>query len=156
MENVGRSGAVTASAIIALLGSVVMGLGGIVLLLSLAALRLPVAQQAMAQSPPQPVSPELMVGGMAAGALALMVWGVASAVAILRGRPWGRVSFLAFGGMLAVFGTINVFGTALVALVFSRAALPDPNVPRGLMVGMMGGMALACAVAAGLGIWWRG
>ena len=56
--------------------------------------------------------------------------------------------------MLAVFGTINVFGTALVVLVFSRAALPDPNVPRGLMVGMMGGMALASAVAAGLGIWW--
>ena len=150
-----RSGGVTASAIIALLGSVLTGAFALVTLLGAAVLTRPEAQQAMAQQPQAPpVSPVVASVVMGVVLMAFAAWGTASAVGVLRLRTWGRTSFLAFGGVMAAFGALNVFGSLMVAVLLPSLPLPDPQPPRGFLTGIVAAMAVVSLAVCGLGAWW--
>lgn len=103
---------VTASAVLALLGSFLM-LGGCVL-----------GAIAFSLSPTrQPIPPEARLGmfiglGMC---LFLGIWGTTTAIGLLRMRNWGRISILIFSALLAFTG----FVTAPAILLIS-----PPNAPE--------------------------
>src|SRR5262245_13707496 len=154
MADVTRPGGVTAAAVIALIGSIGAAASGVMMLLAGVAMNQPEVVEAMARQPATPFSPLAMMVVMAVMSLAFAAWGCASAVAVLRLKRWGRTSFLVFGGILAALGVLNAVGAVFGMVLVSAMPLGDANVPRGLLVGMMGGMLVFTLVMVALGAWW--
>jgi hypothetical protein len=141
-----RSAGVTIIAVLALLGSA--------LLLALAALvaiamfvRPPVAPD------PSPLPPMfykiLRIAGPLFYALPA-VWGIVTAVDLLRLRNWARISTIVFSVLLIVFGGFGM----LTAVAFFMMPPPGRGVDAKAMsfIGVtMGVMAL---IQVGIGIWW--
>jgi len=130
MTDVTRPRGVTAAAIVALIGSVGAAGSGIAILLAGVATNQPAVAEAMARQPAPPFSPLLIMIVMGASALAFAGWGCASAIALLRLKKWGRLSFIVFGALLAAFGAMYVFGGAVMMVVFSSCLFPIPTCPE--------------------------
>jgi len=154
MTDVTRPRGVTAAAIIALIGSVGAAGCGVLMLLAGIALNRADLADAMARRPAPPFSPLLMMIVMGLSALAFAAWGCASAIAVLRLKSWGRLSFIVFGALLTAFGAMYIFGGVVMMVIFTSAPFLDPNVPRGFLIGMMGGMVVYAVVLVAIGIWW--
>jgi hypothetical protein len=154
MADVTRPRGVTAAAIVALIGSVGAAGSGILILLAGVVTNRPAVAEAMARQPAPPFSPLLMMIVMGVSALAFAGWGCASAIAVLRLKQWGRLSFIVFGALLAAFGAMEVFGGAVMMALFSSASFPDPNVPRGFLIAVMGGMVVYSVILVAIGVWW--
>jgi len=125
-----------------------------VILLAGVATNQPAVAEAMARQPTPPFSPLLIMIVMGASALAFAGWGCASAIALLRLKKWGRLSFIVFGALLAAFGAMEVFGGAVMMVMFSSVPFPDPNVPRGFLIAIMGGMVACSIILVAIGVWW--
>jgi hypothetical protein len=120
-----RPAGVTASAVVAFLGSAVfLLLGGIMI----ATVREPTGGALAA-----------VVGAAFIGFAALGIW---TGVSLLRLRPWARVSILVFGGFLAVISALSAITAALVPLVAAQHQGMRP-----LYVGVY-------LLPLGIGAWW--
>jgi hypothetical protein len=90
--------------------------------------------------------------------IALAVWGIATAVGVIRLRRWARYSILIIGGLLAVFSLISLLVTLLMMLV----PLPMPaNVDAAQAQSaqavtriMFGVMALVHMIVCAVGVSW--
>jgi hypothetical protein len=155
MADIERSRAVTAAALIALVGSVGTAGFGLLMLVDAAAMNQPQVREEMArQAAAPPISPVAMVFVMSAMALAFAGWGCASGVAALRLKRWGRMSFIVFGGILTAFGAMEVLGSVLGMVLFMVMPLPNPDVPRSVFVVTMGIMLMVSLAFVGIGVWW--
>jgi hypothetical protein len=82
------------------------------------------------------------------------VWGVVSAIGLLRMRNWARICFAVFGGILCLFSIFGAFGS-LMAMQFVPRTLPSGNnVPSELLTGIFVIFGIVALLCAGLGIWW--
>ena len=145
-----RSGGITASAVLAIIGSVfTILLGGFAILGALLMRTMPNLPTTAAQ----PVPPVAFLLAESILFLGFGVWGIASAVGLLRLKNWARVSFLVFAGLLCL---VSAFG-ALFMLLFLVVGLPMPpqqNVPPGFMAGFFGTMIVFALLHLALSIWW--
>jgi hypothetical protein len=136
------SAAVTAAAIIAIIGSVFAVLGtamGAVGLLLMS--RLP-------QGPAMPVGVLPMAAAMMIFFLALAVFGILTGIGLLRLRNWARISALVWAG-------ISVPISALVILVFALIPMPaPPNGSAAPMLFVRVFSLLFYGVPLAVGIWW--
>jgi hypothetical protein len=136
------SAAVTAAAILAIIGSVLAVLGtamGAVGLLLLS--HLP-------QGPAIPVGVLPMAAAMMISFLALAVFGIFTGIGLLRLRNWARTSALVWAG-------ISVPISALVILVFALIPISvPPNGPAAPMVFVRVFSLLFYGVPLAVGIWW--
>jgi MFS family permease len=148
-----RSAGITASAIIAILGSLgaflfaaLMGLNAIVMSGSPVAASLP-------NQPPLP--PIVLFTAMAVLYCGLGAWGIASAVGLLMLKNWARRSFVIFGGLLVFLSVCLTAGSMVAAFVVAPATAPIPaDVPRGLIAGVFLAVAVLGLVCLGIAIWW--
>ncbi len=135
-----RSIAVTLSAVVTIIGSVLTALFGVAMLVPFA----------MSQSTGPGTPPYARVAGlvMAGVMFALSAWGIATAVGLLRLRRWARVCILVFSVFMAL-----CFGSG--ALVMAFLPLPSPpNAPPGLMTGIRIGIVCLYGILALIGGWW--
>jgi MFS family permease len=147
-ELVRRSG-VVASAIVAILGSVVSILLGAMMVLGWAALR--AAPETAARPAPPPAALLLVLALVYCG---FGAWGITSAIGALLQRNWARICFLAFGGLLAFFSFCAAAGCLLVAIVVPSAGpLPD-NVSADMLRAMFAVGAAVSLVCFAIGTWW--
>jgi hypothetical protein len=134
-----RSVGVTLTAVVSILGSVLLVL---FLLLMLAAMLLQKAQPAM----PAYTKAVVLIEGLLFGGFA--AWGIATAVGLFRLRGWARWSTIVFGVLLVVLGLPG-------ALVMAVIHLPEtPGAPPGLMTVVKVAIVCFYAVLALLGGWW--
>jgi len=147
-----RSGGVTASAVIAIIGSVfTILLGGFAILGALLMRTMP----NLPTTPAQPVPPVAFLLAESILFLGFGIWGIASAVGLLRLKNWARVSLLVFAGLLCFFSVccVLVFLLLLVAPL-SLPMPPQQNVPPGFMAGFFGTMIVFALLLVALSVWW--
>jgi hypothetical protein len=146
-----RSIGITISAVTALLGSVLSILLGLFTGLSILVTR------TLPPNPEQPVPPAppiAMIVFIMAFYVGFGIWGIVSAIGVLRLRNWARICFAVFGGILCLLSIFGAFGS-LMAMQFVPRTLPQGNnVPTGLMTGMFVVFGIVALLCAGLGIWW--
>jgi hypothetical protein len=130
-----RSGSITASAVIALLGSALsLAFAGLIVV-SLFAVRDQLEnQRAIA----------LVVAAFAAGLGAL---GIATGIGVLRLRQWARISILVFAGIIAVM-------CFLAAVLMAFAPFPTPPNPTMSASAMRTFLVIVYIVPCLIGIWW--
>jgi hypothetical protein len=81
------------------------------------------------------------------------VWGCASAVAVLRLKPWGRISFIVYGGLLVAFGALDAVGSMMSGVIL--ASMPqNADLPQGVLAVTMGVMVGISLAMAAIGVWW--
>lgn len=145
MAQKNRSAGVTVIAILALLGSALM--------LALAAL----VAIAMFVAPPQGANPAqlppmffkvLRVGAPFMYALPA-VWGIVTAVDLLRLKNWARISIIVFSVLLIVFGGFEVLSSVSFFLM-----QPNRGLDRTMLFSIGVAMAMFALVQIGVGIWW--
>jgi hypothetical protein len=135
------------SAIIAIGGSIVSLLFGGLTIFALIAARVPPPGQ------PAPVIPMGLIFGITIGLYwGFGIWGIVSAIGLLRLRNWARICFAVYGGILAAFSLCGVFGMAMAAMM-PQPTLP-PNVSPELMTRILAIFAVVALLFAALGIWW--
>jgi hypothetical protein len=149
-----RSIGITISAVIALIGSVFSIVLGLFTVGSLFVAR-------NAQIPPpasgQPVPPFPFIAITAFSLVFYVgfgVWGVVSAIGLLRMRNWARICFAVFGGILCFFSICGAFGSLMAMQFVPRTLPPGNNVPSELLTGMFVVFGIVALLCAGLGIWW--
>src|SRR5271155_10056 len=134
-----RSAGVTASAIIALLGSAVFLILGVFGLIGTAAAPIPETQ------PHYMKQFMWIMMGLWFGAAG---WGIASAVGLLQLKGWARNSILIFSGLLLL---VSVPGLLVIPFTPIEQAAGLPNgftaVVRIFLVAIFGAL-------AGIGVWW--
>ena len=136
-----------ASAVIAIGGSIVSLLfGGLMIFTLMAAVVPPPGQPA----PPIPMA--LLLGVMIGLYWGFGIWGIVSAIGLLRLRNWARICFAVYGGILAASSLFGGLGAALAALM-PQPTLP-PNISPALMNRMFGLLTVVALLFAALGIWW--
>ena len=97
-------------------------------------------------APPFPMMAVGIIMALVFSAFAL--WGVVTAIGILRRRAWARISIMLFAILLAIMGA----GGAIAALL-----IPIPQqegVDPGLMTAVRFGLAAFYLLLAAIGIWW--
>jgi hypothetical protein len=95
-----------------------------------------------------------LISGILTGVYAgFGVWGIVSAIGLLRLRNWARICFAVFGGILAVSSLFGAFGVVMSFLGPSRTELP-PNVSPAFITGILAVFAVIALLFAALGIWW--
>jgi hypothetical protein len=147
-----RPAGITAAAAVALLGSIgtfllagLMGLNALVITASPAAARLP----------NQPAPPPIVLLAIIAVAYAgFGVWGIASAVGLLKLKNWARQCFMIFGGLLAFVSVFMTAGSIVAGVVAPATAQLPSDVPRGLITGVFLAVALVGLICLGIAIWW--
>jgi hypothetical protein len=147
-----RPAGITAAAAVAVLGSIgtflfagLMGLNALVLSTSPAA----------APLPNQPATPPIALLAIIAIAYSgFGVWGIASAVGLLRLKNWARRCFVIFGVLLAFVSVFMTAGSIVAGVVAPAAAQLPSNVPRGLITGVFLAVALVGLICFGIAIWW--
>lgn len=135
-----RSAGVTASSIIALIGSCLT-----VLWVGLMTLAVHAA--------PIPVSPgfvKIVLVGSALIGLAAGLWGIASGIGLLRLREWARISMLVFGVVLILF----CLPTGLLIPFLPMTPPPNSPMPPGFFALIRIVMAIIYLALAALGICW--
>jgi len=142
------SAGITASAVIAILGSVACIAFGALM----AATRLAAGTSAAPGPPGQPLPSAAMIAIMTSFYLAFGLWGVVSAVGLLRRKNWARICFLIFGGLLAFLSFFAAAGSLIAALAFP-GTIP-PNVPPGLVRGVAVVFIVISLICLAIAIWW--
>ncbi|MBN9661427.1 MAG: hypothetical protein J0H49_24745 [Acidobacteria bacterium] len=133
---------IRASAVITILGSLVT------LLLAALMLFFAIVRPAAPDGPAPPVPVKWITIAMANVNLLLTAWGLATATAIFRRRPWSRISILVFAVILAFFGTFW-------SLILFSMPVPDTPGLDADKVSMFLRLAGSVYLALGaLGIWW--
>jgi len=148
-----RSAGVTASAVIGIIGSLISLLFGGLIVLSAVMTRvhpLPVAPGA----PVSPIDPALMLAVMSVFYFGFGVWGIVSAIGLLRLRKWARICFVVFGAILAFFSVCGAFGMVIAMFITPRTLPPGNNVPAGVITSVLAIFAAFMLLCVGLGIWW--
>jgi hypothetical protein len=136
-----RSVAVTASGVIAILGSLFAGIGVLFALLGLL----------IASTRPSPSlilpSVRFITGAIMFGFLFVALWGIFSGVGLIRFRNWARISVLVWSGIAAPFCLL-----AMAAMVF----VPLPPTPNSPMPGAVLRLIVIAFYGAPLAIavWW--
>ena len=130
-----RSAGVTASAVISIIGSSCSILfGGLMVF--------------------RPLSPVELVGIMAILFFGFGVWGIVSAIGLLRLRNWARISFAIYGRLLAFFSALaSASGVLLMTLAISKDIQPK-DVPSGLYAVEFALFAAIAVPFAALGVFW--
>jgi hypothetical protein len=132
---------IRASAVLAILGSLLTMLMGI--LTAVSAFVEPAPKYS-----PVPLKPVLFATG---GFFAVFAaWGIATAVAIFLRKRWSRISILVFAGFLAVVGVIGM----LMVPFFQMPETPNADTPENLGMMVRIGMAAVYGVCGAIGIWW--
>ncbi len=145
------SGGVTASAVIAIIGSALCLLfGGAFILLAIFARTLP----NLPPSPSQAVSPSAALLIQSAFLLGLSAWGLFSAIGLLKRKDWARICFLIFAGLLCAFAVLFGLGMLMALLLLPQMAPAQANVPPGALSIAFGMMLFVALLQFGLGIWW--
>ena len=150
-----RSVGVTISAIVALLGSLLALVMGLLTLLSL------VVAPARPPDPNFPGSPALFRTILFLVPLFYLLpaaWGITTSIGLFRLRHWARISIIVFAALLALFGLFSLLGA------FAMLAMPAPPTPPGarvdpqfmanFMVVMRVFMVVFALAQLGIGIWW--
>jgi hypothetical protein len=139
-----RSGAVTAAAVVAILGSILLLLCAVFGLLGV------VMMQNMPGNPAAEQPPELRYAGFVGVAFiaAAAVWGLASGIGLLRYRNWARISTLVWSGITVPVGTL-----ALLFSLTMKFPVP-PGAPQGADAAVRGFLVIFYALPIAIGIWW--
>jgi hypothetical protein len=75
-------------------------------------------------------------------------WGLATAIGLIRLKPWSRISLLIFAGLLAILA-------AFMALIFTLLPLPaTPSTPQNFNFIFRTVMESFCAVLLFIAVWW--
>jgi hypothetical protein len=142
------SAGVIASAIIALLGSVIAILvGGLMALSGLA-----LSTSAAVPSPDRPLPSIAVIALMASVEVGFGLCGIASAVGLVRLKNWARQCFVVFGGLLAFLSFASASGL-LFAAIAPPPILP-PNVSPGLFRTIILGFTVVSVICFAIAIWW--
>src|SRR5512147_2710603 len=108
-----RSSGVIASAVIAIIGSLLILLLSVSMAFNWVIMRS--NPDFLAQARNMPMSPSSLAALALVEAVVFFVLGVIGivcSIALLRLKNWARVSFLIFGGLLSVFSVFGVLGSA--------------------------------------------
>jgi hypothetical protein len=142
-----RSAGVTIAAVIALLGSICAGFFAVIGII--AGLFLPRGNDAMKNLPQQGALP--ILASMIVGALfefGFAGWGLATAIGLIRLKPWSRISILIYAGLLAI-------SVAFMAMIFMLLPLPvTPNTSQNFNFIIRFIMASICVVPFSIAVWW--
>jgi hypothetical protein len=149
-----RSIGITISAVIAFIGSALSILFGVVMVIPVfMAGNIAMPTPAPGQ-PVSPIPPFAMLLFISFFYIGFGVWGIVSAIGILRLRNWARICFVVFAGILCLFSIFGLAGS-LVAIGFvPRNLSPGSDVPPGLITGMFVVIGTLALLWAGIGIWW--
>lgn len=156
-----RPAGVVVSAVVLILGSLFELLMAACVAFAGVIAHRPLSHVATAGAPPAPVlapwMPTLFYG-IAAFMVLLSVWGILTAIGVLRLRPWARYSILILGGALAFFGLVSA--ASMVLLVFVPVPMPPPADPAQAQSlhlairGIFAGIAFFYLLVAAIGVWW--
>jgi len=144
-----RSAGVTASAVIAILGSLALGAMGVLLLFS----ALMVNSRGIPNTPPMPVPATLILGIEAFMFVGFAIFGIVSAVGLLRLKKWARICFIVFAAILAFFAFSSLFG-GIIVMAVPHMLPSDPNLPQGFMTGIALMMVAFALTIGALSVWW--
>jgi hypothetical protein len=147
-----RPTGVTVSAVIAILGS----LGAVVLagFMTFGAVMMAQSPQLTPPNYPGPASVVTILIAEIALTVGFAVFGILSAVGLLRMRNWARICFVIFAALL-VFGSGSMIVGSLISLIAMPQLIPpDANVPPGFLVGTFVSMAIISLVLGALATWW--
>lgn len=133
-----RSIAVTISAILALIGSILCVGSG-----ALGALAIFLERGRLSQGP---AATATALVGMAVIILP-GIWGIATGIGILLLKDWARISIIIFASLLA----LSVCGAPMMLLI---PFPPTPGADAGFLWGFRIGMAVFYFVLGAIGIWW--
>jgi hypothetical protein len=142
-----RSAGVTAAAVVALLG------GGFVCLLSVLSLfgLLALSRKGIPETPLPHQGPISLVASMGLGVvfeIGLAVWGLSTALGLLRLKGWSRISMLIFAGFLGVTAGFS-------GLIFMILPLPENRgTPENFNSIFRISTALFCAAMVLIAVWW--
>ncbi len=136
-----RSAAVTASGVIAILGSVFTVIGILFALVGL------IIAASVPNAPPMVPTVRLIATLMMLAFLAVALFGIASGVGLIRFRNWARISTLVWSGIAAPICMVAMAAMLLIPLP-STPNSPIPNVVLRLIVSAFYGAPLAIAA------WW--
>src|SRR5579883_3069666 len=139
-----RSAGIVASAVIAIIGSL--------LCLAAALFMLVFTPPPLPNQPPPPAAVGVTIGFIATFYSAFGIWGIVSAIGLLKLRNWARLCFIAFGGLLCLFAVFLMFGMLMLAFFMPQA--PAPNVSPQLIKRIFAVMGTSMLLPAGLGVWW--
>lgn len=151
-----RPTGVTVSAILLLLGSLVLTLFAALMVFGRVMIPKIAHRGPNAVTMPQPGFLTAVIVVEALLVVAMAVWGFITFAGLLRMRPWARVSMLVIGGGQAYFCGVG----ALMMLLLVFVPLPSPvshaQDPRAVVVvkTVFGVMALISALHAAVGGWW--
>jgi hypothetical protein len=142
-----RSAVVTASAVLSLIGSVLMLLVGVLM------------AAAMFFAPPPetsefPVSPVFFKAIFLILSLMFLlpaIWGIISSIGLFLLKNWARISMIVFSVLLILVSGSQLLGALIISLPFGAKYPIDDN---SMMVVMRIVMAAFATVHLGIGIWW--
>jgi hypothetical protein len=142
-----RSAGVTTAAVIALLGSICAGFFAILgMIAPLFLSRGNDATRNLPQQGPLPLIATVIMGALVEFGFA--GWGLATAIGLIRLKPWSRISILIYAGLLAI-------SVAFMALIFMLLPLPaNPNTTQNFNFIIRFIMASICAVLFFIAAWW--
>jgi len=120
-----RSGGVTASAVIAIIGSALSILLGCIMILGAATVSFSPPPSSIQPNPP--VSPVTILLVESIFLIGFGVLGIVSSVALLRLRNWARTSFIVFGGLLCLISAVGAI--VMVAAMFLVPEITNENIP---------------------------
>jgi hypothetical protein len=86
--------------------------------------------------------------------MAVGIWGIVSAIGLLRLRNWARICVAIFGGLLAGFSLCVAIGLIFGLSLMPHEFPPGSVVSSGFITGLLSAFAMIALSIAGLGIWW--
>ena len=113
---------------------------------------LALSTSAAGPSPDQPLPSIAVIALMASVEVGFGLWGMASAVGLVRLKNWARQCFVVFGGLLAFLS----FGSAsglLLAAIAQPSTLP-PNVSPDLFRAILLGFTAVSVIGFAIAVWW--
>jgi hypothetical protein len=147
-----RPAGITVSGVIALIGSLLLVLLSIFIIASLRSL--PSTPSLPEGTPAVPVNVAGILVVESVVLLGFAVAGIVSAIALLRRRNWGRISFLVFAGLLGGLSLAAMIGELVAMFVAPMMLPPQQNVPRGFLTVVFGIAAIFFLALVGLSVWW--
>jgi len=147
-----RSAGITASAVVAILGSIGTFLMGAVMALNAFLIgTTPGASRLPNQPAPAPLALAVI---MAVFYFAFSAWGISSAVGLLQLRNWARRCFLIFGGLLAFLSFCTAAGSLIAALALPGTMPPAANVQPELIRAVAVVFIAISLIGVAIAVWW--
>jgi len=147
-----RSAGITASAVVAILGSIGTFLMGAVMALNAFLIG---TTPGASRLPNQPAPPPLALAViMAVFYFAFSAWGISSAVGLLQLRNWARRCFLIFGGLLAFLSFCTAAGSLIAALALPGTMPPAANVQPELIRAVAVVFIAISLIGVAIAVWW--